>query len=96
MKKKNVSVNIDLSKKEGTVAYVIVSHRTEISTYCKKGTPLAEAKKNVLALIRTAKDCPSRRKIEADVESKTSVDDLHLYMWNLLLAGSDSSLKVIK
>ena len=94
--KKKVNVSIDLSTKEGTVSYVIVGHRTEISTYCKKGTPVDEAKKNILELVRQAKDCPSRRKIEADIMSKKTVDEIQFYMWNLLMAGMDSSLKVIK
>ena len=87
-------INVNLADKDGTVANVIITHREEISTYCT-GTALDDAKANCLELIRTARDCPSRRKIEMKIMKQTSVDSLHKFMWDLLIAGQDRTNKVI-
>lgn len=85
---KNTNEDVKLSKVEGTVAYVITSHKDEINNICISNLSLNDAKSKLIKLIDTnAKNCESKSNIIYTINKCKSKYDLLMYMYNMVLAG---------
>lgn len=92
MKKVNEKKNtIDLSVKEGTVAFTLSAYHKECDEIClNNAISIAEKKKLLITLINTyIKATAYRKKMIAKIQNfKGTNIELLQYMYNIILAGS--------
>lgn len=87
-KKNDKSAHSELSKIEGTVAFVFNAYMIDINdAYANANVSLVEFKQTVINVINKAKVTAGQRKVIANIQSHKTKDDVIMYAYNSLLAG---------
>lgn len=87
-KKNDKNTHGELSKIEGTVAFVLNASMIDINdAYANASVSLVDFKQMVINIINKAKVTTGQRKVIATIQSQNTKDGVIMYAYNSLLAG---------